>query len=359
MFQNLLTCGLGDALQHAADTLPGFWHKTPGHQMITIFDIDRPPEYQNRNHVAWVAKQVFGLETTWRNMSRVVQDVFFKMGAVLTNITSVQDPYHHLIKQIHKSKLGIDKDDEVWAFHGTREEFALDMAKNGIKPVCGRSLWGRGFYSTTILKLALYYSVKNMNNEFTIVVCRVAKGKTAVGAPDMIPAGDVNTLIGQNEASSYLVSPDKNLVAVSYVLKFKLNMMRADLHDFWALSPQLNEEYKARLPHLKNFYNLLNEMRKKRNNMVLESTRTEQEKKEENDEIKRAYSKARGVYPDWENTYSFVCEQAKILEFNLVSTLTILNNFKLVFNCDQQKQFERQFATLKLIEAKQDSQVAE
>ena len=148
--------------------------------MIKIFDIEGTPEYDNRCHVAFVARQVFGLTQPWANMNRVVQDVFRKTGAILTKITSVQDPYGHAIKQLEKSKYGIGKEDEVWAFHGTTEESALNIAKNGIKPVNRRNLWGKGFYTTTQLKLALFYCEKNMKNEFTIVVCRVAKGKTAV-----------------------------------------------------------------------------------------------------------------------------------------------------------------------------------
>jgi hypothetical protein len=173
MFGNLLTCGLSDALQRAEDTLPGFWHKTPGHQMITIFDIDGPPEYDNRRHVATVAQQVFGLKTMWINMSRVVQDVFQQTGAILTKIISVQDPFAHTIKELQKSKFGIGEEDEVLAFHGTSEESALDMATNGIKPFHTRSLWGKGFYTTTVLRLALYYSSPNKEKEFTNVTERL------------------------------------------------------------------------------------------------------------------------------------------------------------------------------------------
>ena len=92
MFEKLLTCGLGDALQLAEDKLPGFWLEVPGHTMNTIFDIDGPPEYHNRIHVATVAQQVFGLEKRWTTVTRVVEDVFVQTGAMLTNMTSVQDP---------------------------------------------------------------------------------------------------------------------------------------------------------------------------------------------------------------------------------------------------------------------------
>ena len=43
----------------------------------------------------------------------------------------------------------------LWAFHGTSQESALDIAKNGIKPVHRRSLWGKGFYTTTPVKACL------------------------------------------------------------------------------------------------------------------------------------------------------------------------------------------------------------
>jgi hypothetical protein len=292
----------------------------------------------------------------WENMSRVVEDVSLKTGAILTKITSVQDPHAHAIKQLQKNKLNIEDEDEVWAFHGTSEQSALDMAKNGIKPVCGRCLWGKGFYTTTISKLALYYSARNIKNEFTIVLCRVAKGKTAVGAPNMVPAGDVNTLIGQNEASSFLVSPDSNLVLIRYIVNFKLDMMRPNLLNRWDLPAQLNAEYKAKLPYMQPFYKLINEMIDKRQKMIPEST-PETEKADKMKQNNRAYIHARSLYPNPDDACKFLREEAMIFGFRDVDT--IINRFLLVANFDEQKEFLRQHDTLKLIEANQDSQVAE